>query len=536
MVRTIRQVVNNVMNSTCHFLPSLTVLVFSGVMVGVVMADPVIVHLKSGGTIEGEIVSRINGLVTIESKTGGRITIQEALIKDIDQVSGDHATATPTPTHDRPVFQILEKSPTPTPAPTMEPKRYTIWLTDGQIMQNRLVTNITSDAFILDSNIAVPKGVISRYRAQGGELVVLRPFLTQSESGGEGDAAHADTGNGPVTHPASVGGEPSTPRTQQQVIGKVVSTVGKVGRMEGENTVRIVKAGENVHAGDRLVTAEGRAKIQFTNDTDFRVRENSTVQVQDTDSVSLQQGKIWAKVKSVGGHTCQLQVTTPNSIAGVRGTLLSVEVESTERVRVAVLEGVVNVQWLVRSNISEQLAGGNSVTIGKTGISPVSPVTPDDIREWQFWDQWQADVEKLAQGFLVGGQIIQALGQQIAAEQKLYESMTHETNELIRVQKTQDDMVVIWNAISRFRHDTGQWPPLNDPWTPLFMPTGAAGWSGPYIVPGTNNKWRSSPFKDHWRQMYVLEVLSDTKARLISNGPNKRFENGSGDDLVYPKD
>ncbi len=56
------------------------------------------------------------------------------------------------------------------------------------------------------------------------------------------------------------------------------------------------------------------------------------------------------------------------------------------------------------------------------------------------------------------------------------------------------------------------------------------GWSGPYSPDGENL------LKDAWGEeyRYITDATHSEYAKIVSSGPNKTFDNGSGDDLIYP--
>ena len=184
--------------------------------------------------------------------------------------------------------------------------------------------------------------------------------------------------------------------------------------------VVVIRAGQSLppapgtplELNDIVVTRRGRATVRFSSDgTVLRVGPDSRVQVNETAGerdVTVFFGRLWAHV--VRWKERPTRFTTSGTIAAVRGTELSLAVESDgESTRLAVLEGRV----LAKNDAgSLELTGGQSATARK-GTAPVRSIAvrPKDAVQWALYylpvlsirpgelgqgAPWQAKVEESA--------------------------------------------------------------------------------------------------------------------------------------------
>jgi hypothetical protein len=82
--------------------------------------------------------------------------------------------------------------------------------------------------------------------------------------------------------------------------------------------------GSIVELGDLLVTGtDGVVIVSLGDGARIKLRENSRVEIginETTPSVGLEQGGLFAQVRRIGGRQTRFEVTTPTTVAGVRGT------------------------------------------------------------------------------------------------------------------------------------------------------------------------------------------------------------------------
>jgi hypothetical protein len=144
---------------------------------------------------------------------------------------------------------------------------------------------------------------------------------------------------------------------------------------------RVVVAGERLHAGDRLLTADdGNAVLQFADGSRLFVRGNSEVALDTvsaygdsgmTDTrVRLQKGRVDTQARPAQGPATRFQIETPAAVSAVRGTEYRVGVTvSGERAVTEVLTGSVGVSG---SGVSRSVAAGFG-TVTQRGSAPEKP-------------------------------------------------------------------------------------------------------------------------------------------------------------------
>jgi general secretion pathway protein G len=87
---------------------------------------------------------------------------------------------------------------------------------------------------------------------------------------------------------------------------------------------------------------------------------------------------------------------------------------------------------------------------------------------------------------------------------------------------TRASIAAIGNAIEIYQLDTGRLPvTLNN----LFTSSGEPNWSGPYLKGG------AASLNDVWATPFSYKAASGNY-KVISAGPNRSLEGGSGDDLT----
>lgn len=140
-----------------------------------------------------------------------------------------------------------------------------------------------------------------------------------------------------------------------------------------------VKVGQELWDGDRVqVGRKSTVEIQFYNKTQLRILENSTVVMgkstlynygADSDerasSILVKTGEVWVQVEKALSKIFKFKVETPNAVAGVRGTLFSVQV-SGKTSEVVVDNGTVEVQQRKTAEMVLVTGGGATQVIGRS--------------------------------------------------------------------------------------------------------------------------------------------------------------------------
>lgn len=370
---------------------------------------------------------------------------------------------------------------------------------------------------------ATPIG-IRVYQTPTPQPVTPTPVATPAQAAAAGVADATASGPGDGAEGAG----------SSQRFGTITAVKGAVQiQREGEDWQE-ARVGMVVNFGDAIRTADGKVRVVERGQWDVRTLPGTMIRAFRDDSgpaVDLTEGKVWSKVEPApGGRPASYRVRTPNAIAGVRGTLFAVEQKPKGDSRVAVFEGAVDAvgEGEIRA-VEINQAARFSADKRFLGLTPAPPTERD---EWDFWDQWQAEVEAIGRQFPIGGEVIAGMGAQIAAEQKLYEQMMRERNQQVMVAQIEQAMQGIRTEILRYERDMGDLPPPNEFWQAMQYPlTENPNWRGPYGPPNT-----PLPAKDRFGNTIDIAVGQTPGGRLVlqlvSFGPNKRSDGGRGDDIV----
>lgn len=100
-----------------------------------------------------------------------------------------------------------------------------------------------------------------------------------------------------------------------------------------------LKAGDLIAAGSSIEVQEGRVELALGEQGSVKLFRKSRVQIKRSNLFHLTIGRLWAKIRSLGQG---FEVSTPNAVAGVRGTEFVVEV-LPNRSMVGVVHGTVEV-------------------------------------------------------------------------------------------------------------------------------------------------------------------------------------------------
>jgi len=325
----------------------------------------------------------------------------------------------------------------------------------------------------------------------------------------------------------------------RMVIGKVTDVKGKAEIKSADQTWKPLQNGDTIVPGDEVRTLEGRVKL-FTADSDeLRLRENTHIKNPEGEVkpvIDLIEGRLWAKVRAMEKKGEEkISIRTPNAVAGVRGTLLFVETGVDGDTLVAVFNGRVAVSK--PDDVKELTTLSAEQATSVRGSGTVAPARYDSkwINEWTFWDNWQAEVEDIAKGFVFGGNVIAGLGAQIAHENKMFEQQMQEYKVAKTKERAYEALEELKQAVLAFCKDVGRLPTTQEGFSVLkYNNVNSPTWRGPYIPQD-----RLLPLKDGWQNKVVYEVRKSQKsgieyAVIISPGPDKIYSQGKPgtDDLM----
>jgi hypothetical protein len=315
-------------------------------------------------------------------------------------------------------------------------------------------------------------------------------------------------------------------------IGVCQKIDGQVEVMEKDGTWRELKTGEVIYKGQRFRSRAGRARLLLDNGTELGITENSEGRIRNEPGSRFQlyRGRIWSEIKGVSrADEVKLEIQSPNAVAAVRGGLLRFEVLPQRGSRITLFEGAAAVED--RGRMPAQLVPLQMAVLDAEGrITGFEEAAEEERREWDFWDQWAADIERDTRhlGFGVGGNIIAGQARQIAAEHQLYESMMDERNRIVMINREAEKLDSYAEGVRRYYRDVGDFPPEDKAWQHLKYNIAGPDWNGPYI-----DQKIMLPVKDRWgNEIHYLLKTGRTGNRyveLISNGPNGIFEEGEPD-------
>jgi len=436
-------------------------------------ADRII--LTGGTTLNGVVTGREGGQATISLEGGGAMTLPEEMIEKIESVEPESSAPAPTVAATALNIEIILPTETPTPTPTSLPQEATA----------------------------------SRQ---------ARRELTEEEI--------QEIGQG------------------RKRFGITRDTVGIV-EVKRPEKAWVELAGETVlFEGDEVRTQNGRTKIfldEPTHETEIRVNENSELKIPVSEPVStidLLRGKMWSRIKALSAaEDVKFQVRTPNAVAGVRGTLLYVQL-LPEDAKVAVLEGQVMVVGRTHEETRQEIGPMRAVLVSREteSFTRFLDVNPDEIKEWDEWDEWakqtKANLAPYTANVPGARALIEGQIDQVAAEGKLYAQMAEEGNQLVLQNRQADQLESIKQSILRYVQDMGRLP-AQDKGLDYIQNNleSSRQWRGPYLDPQF-----SLPVRDLWGQEVIYRIQKSPQsgriyAELISGGPNGRFDEGRADDI-----
>jgi hypothetical protein len=178
-----------------------------------------------------------------------------------------------------------------------------------------------------------------------------------------------------------IAASPALPAHAQEAIARLLDLQGSVEvRRSGESTWSPAQAGSALNPGDTLRTqGRSQATILRPDGTTLELFPLSEATIEDEKAVMLLLGKIWSQFQKAIGRPHEIR--TPSSVALIRGTVLTVETESTGASHVAVVEGLVEV--VDRQGARREMVGaGFAVRADREGqLQRMERARPDTLDE-----------------------------------------------------------------------------------------------------------------------------------------------------------
>ena len=136
---------------------------------------------------------------------------------------------------------------------------------------------------------------------------------------------------------------PALPTHAEEAIARLLQLQGSVEiRRKGDSEWSPAIEGRALNPGDTIRTlGRSQATVLRPDGTTLELYPLSEATVEDEKAVMLWLGKIWSQFQKAVGRPHEIR--TPSSVALIRGTVLTVETESTGASHVAVVEGLVEV-------------------------------------------------------------------------------------------------------------------------------------------------------------------------------------------------
>lgn len=174
---------------------------------------------------------------------------------------------------------------------------------------------------------------------------------------------------------------PALPTSAQDAIARLLQLQGSVEvRRNGDASWSPAVAGSPLNPGDTIRTlGRSQATILRPDGTTLELYPLSEATVEDEKAVMLWLGKIWSQFQKAVGRPHEIR--TPSSVALIRGTVLTVEAESSGASHVAVVEGLVEVVDR-RGSQREMVGAGYSVRADREGrLQRLERARPDTLNE-----------------------------------------------------------------------------------------------------------------------------------------------------------
>ncbi len=157
-----------------------------------------------------------------------------------------------------------------------------------------------------------------------------------------------------------------------------------------QGQIQAAEIGQPLFTGDSVLTGKGsKAELSFVDGTSIRISEQCRLAVDQADtlrSLKLLWGKLWAKVAKMSSSKTRFQVETPTAVAGVRGTIFRVEVETDSATKVAVEEGEVEI-YDARLSPRMLRLSARQQALFRRGRFPSGPKAYDPSKQPR-WERW----------------------------------------------------------------------------------------------------------------------------------------------------
>jgi hypothetical protein len=198
---------------------------------------------------------------------------------------------------------------------------------------------------------------------------------------------------------ASCGNKEQKPVVEASVpIARLTIAKGEVNIVEGES-VKAAVAGQILTAGQMIRTgSDAMAEVFLKDQGIVRLSENTEFALKrvDASGVELDQssGKATVFLKRLKQDT-EFTITTPTSVAAVRGTSFLVDVKSKTESNIALFDGAVEVKSKRGQSVVMDQKGELSVTdksnISKEAIRPLSKESLDHLKKMAVFQKTQIE-------------------------------------------------------------------------------------------------------------------------------------------------
>ena len=180
---------------------------------------------------------------------------------------------------------------------------------------------------------------------------------------------------------------PPVASTEGDLAGRIIALKGDATLTRPSQTTAPISRGDLLHAGDAIKTADNASlRLLLQDDSVIDVAANTSMKLDAfafkakersrMARITMFIGRLWARVSPNLGDEQNFHVTTPNAVAGVRGTSLVVDVDKGGQTNVTVVNGAVQVRDA--RGATQMLGALQQSSITRSGQS-VSPVTPQMI-------------------------------------------------------------------------------------------------------------------------------------------------------------
>ncbi len=160
-----------------------------------------------------------------------------------------------------------------------------------------------------------------------------------------------------------------------------------------QSEVRRLKRNDLISVGCTVTTGEkshlelllpDQSIVRFSEKTQFKlINAKTSEDGKRSISISIGIGKIWMNIrKALLGADEKFEISCHNAVAGVRGTVYRMDVETDQSARVKVYQGEVKVSAAPKA----EAATGSAIEAPKTipGPTPVAGPKPVSMEEWVY--------------------------------------------------------------------------------------------------------------------------------------------------------